>query len=278
MQNLPTSLARNTSLGGITLAVILGVAVVAFFWTPHDIVSGFDVSKKLEPPSLAHWLGTDHLGRDVLSQLMLGAQVSLWVAIAAVSIGVGVGVPLGLVAVAFGGRVDELIMRACDVSFAFPALVLAIILTAVLGPGLPQAIIAIGVFNIPVFARLTRGAAGAIMQSNFVRYARVAGKRDWRIAIDHILPNIAHIISVHATIQVSLGIVVEAGLSYVGLSAQPPTPSWGRMLAESQTLAADAPWLAVAPGLAIVLTVLALNAVGTQLQRHFGITDLRTAA
>jgi len=253
----------------------LGVGLAGFFafaallslvWTPYD-VAALDIAAKLQPPSAMHWLGTDHFGRDVLSMLMVGARVSIAVALVAVGIGMGVGVPLGLVAAARRGSLaDEAIMRGNDLVFAFPALLIAIMITAVLGPSALNAIVAIGIFNIPVFARVTRGAALALWTRDFVLAARVAGKGRARISVEHILPNLASLLIVQGTIQFSLGILAEAGLSYVGLGAQPPTPSWGRMLAESQTMIAFAPRLALIPGLAIVLTVLGLNLMGDGLR------------
>jgi len=157
-------------------------------------------------------------------------------------------------------------MRANDLVFAFPALLIAILITAVFGPSAVNAIIAIGIFNVPVFARLTRGAALGLWTRDFILAARVAGKGRARISVEHILPNVANLLIVQGTIQFSLGILAEAGLSYVGLGAQPPTPSWGRMLAESQTMISFAPWLAIFPGMAIVLTVLGLNLMGDGLR------------
>jgi peptide/nickel transport system permease protein len=165
-----------------------------------------------------------------------------------------------------GSWLDELIMRGNDLVFAFPSLLIAIMITAVFGPSALNAIIAIGIFNVPVFARLTRGAALSLWTRDFILAARVAGKGAARISAEHILPNLANLLIVQGTIQFSLGILAEAGLSYVGLGAQPPTPSWGRMLAESQTMTAIAPWLAIFPGLAIVLTVLGLNLMGDGLR------------
>jgi peptide/nickel transport system permease protein len=257
---------RALLVGGAIVAAFLAAAVLSFFWTPYD-VAALDITGKLQPPSAAHWLGTDQLGRDLLSMIMVGARVSIAVALVAIGIGMGLGVPLGLAAAASRGSLfDEVIMRGNDLVFAFPSLLIAIMITAVFGPSALNAIVAIGVFNIPVFARLTRGAALSLWPRDFVLAARMAGKGDARISVEHILPNLANLLIVQGTIQFSLGILAEAGLSYVGLGAQPPTPSWGRMLAESQTMFAIAPHLALAPGLAIVLTVLGLNLMGDGLR------------
>ncbi|MCR8726190.1 ABC transporter permease [Frigidibacter sp. ROC022] len=258
--------ARSLILGALLSLVFLAAALLSFLWTPYD-VAALDIAAKLRPPGAAHWLGTDHFGRDVLSMIMVGARTSIAVAVVAVGIGVGLGVPLGLAAAARrGGWLDELIMRANDLVFAFPSLVIAILITAVFGPGAVNAILAIGIFNVPVFARLTRGAALSLWKRDFILAARVAGKGATRISAEHILPNLANLLIVQGTIQFSLGILAEAGLSYVGLGAQPPTPSWGRMLAESQTMISFAPWLALMPGMAIVLTVLGLNLMGDGLR------------
>ena len=263
-----TDLAFSFWFGAAIIAAVTFMAAISLVWTPYDATSVSNVASRLQAPSLDHWMGTDHLGRDVFSQIMVGARTSIMVAIVAVALGVGIGVPLGLAAAALGGGVDELVMRGNDLIFAFPALVLAILLTALLGPGAVNAIIAIGIFNIPVFARLARGPALSLWSREFVMAARVSGKGRFLISLEHILPNIINLLIVHATIQFSLGVIAEAGLSYVGLGAQPPTPSWGRMLAESQTMISFAPWLALFPGLAIFLTVFGLNLFGDGLRDY----------
>jgi peptide/nickel transport system permease protein len=252
--------------GAALSAVFVVAALVSLVWVPFP-VEQLNVSGRLAPPGGAHLLGTDHLGRDMASMIMVGAQVSIAVAIVAVGIGIGLGVPLGLLAAANrGGWIDELVMRGNDLVFAFPSLVIAILITAVFGPSALNAILAIGIFNVPVFARVTRGGALSLWTLDYVLAARVAGKGAARISVEHILPNVANLLIVQGTIQFSLGILAEAGLSYFGLGAQPPVPSWGRMLAESQTLISLAPHVAVIPGLAIVLTVLGLNLMGDGLR------------
>ncbi len=253
-------------LGAGLSVVFLAVALLSLVWVPQDVTT-LSIADRLQPPSDLHWLGTDHFGRDVLSMLMVGARISIAVALLAVGIGIAVGVPLGLWAAAKRGSwVDEVIMRGNDLIFAFPSLVIAILITAVFGPSAVNAIIAIGIFNIPVFARVTRGGALSLWTLDYILAARVAGKKAFRISLEHILPNIANLLIVQGTIQFSLGILAEAGLSYVGLGAQPPTPSWGRMLAEAQTLIYTAPRLAILPGLAIVFMVLGLNLMGDGLR------------
>ncbi|WP_371055211.1 ABC transporter permease [Rhodosalinus sp. K401] len=261
-----TGADRKLFLGGALTLLFVAAALLSFVWTPED-VTRMNIAGRLRPPSAANWLGTDHFGRDMLSMIMVGARTSLAVALLAVGIGIGIGVPLGLAAAARrGGWLDEIIMRANDLVFAFPSLVIAILITAVFGPSAVNAIVAIGIFNIPVFARLTRGAALSLWQREFVMAARVAGKSTARISAEHILPNVTNLLIVQGTIQFSLGILAEAGLSYVGLGAQPPTPSWGRMLADAQTMVSLAPHVALIPGLAIVFTVLGLNLMGDGLR------------
>jgi len=259
-------LPRSLLLGAALSLLFVAGALVSFLWTPHD-VTVMNIPAKLQLPSGAHWLGTDHFGRDIFSMIMVGARTSIAVALLAVGIGMALGVPLGLAAAARkGGWLDEIIMRGNDLIFAFPSLVIAILITAVFGASAVNAIVAIGIFNIPVFARLTRGAALSLWEREFILAARVAGKSATRISAEHILPNVANLLIVQGTIQFSLGILAEAGLSYVGLGAQPPTPSWGRMLADAQTMVSFAPHLALIPGLAIVLTVLGLNLMGDGLR------------
>ncbi|MGC1502522.1 MAG: ABC transporter permease [Sulfitobacter sp.] len=259
---------RNLIFGCLLSAVFLIAALVSFVWTPFDHAA-LSIPDKLQTPSGTHLLGTDHFGRDLLSMIMVGARTSIAVALVAVGIGMGLGVPLGLWAAARQGTlVDELIMRGNDLVFAFPSLVIAILITAIFGAGAINAIIAIGIFNIPVFARITRGGALSLWQREFIMAARVAGKNAVRISIEHILPNVTNLLIVQGTIQFSLGILAEAGLSYVGLGAQPPTPSWGRMLADAQTLVSIAPHMALVPGFAIILTVLGLNLMGDGLRDY----------
>jgi peptide/nickel transport system permease protein len=258
---------RNKSFlaGAIIVSFIVLAALVSLAWTPY-LVTDLPVENRLQAPSLNHPFGTDHFGRDILSMIMVGARNSIAVALVAVGIGMAAGVPLGCIAAAKGGWADEALMRFNDVIFAFPALLSAIMITAIFGPGAMNAIIAIGIFNIPVFARVARGAALSIWPRQFILAARASGKGAALITIEHILPNIANLILVQGTIQFSLGILAEAGLSYVGLGTQPPMPSWGRMLFDAQVRMAIAPHMALFPGLAIVATVLGLNLLGDGLR------------
>ncbi len=252
-------------VGGAITLIMVAIALVSLVWTPYD-PAAISIPDRLQLPSALHWLGTDHFGRDELSMLMEGARNSMAVALIAVGVGLGLGVPLGLLAAARRGWLDEVVMRVNDLVFAFPALLLAIMITALLGPGAFNAILAIGIFNIPVFARLTRGSALSLWTRDYVLAARVAGKGRWLISIEHILPNLLSTLVVQATIQFSLGILAEAALSYVGLGTQPPAASWGRMLADAQTMFVLAPRLTILPGLAIVVAVLGLNLLGDGLR------------
>lgn len=252
-------------LGAVMTASVILLALLALVWTPQD-PTVMDMAQRLQAPSATHWLGTDRFGRDVLSMAMAGAVISLQVSFAAIAFGLALGVPLGLFAAMRGGALDEAAMRVSDFIFAFPALLTAIMLREWLGPGSLNAMLAIGIFNVPVFARVTYGAALSIRTRDFVTAARLAGKGEWGIARDHILPNVLPLLIVQSTIQLSLGILAEAALSYMGLGVQPPAPSWGRMLNDAQTLMAIAPRLALVPGLCIIFTVLGLNLLGDGLR------------
>jgi peptide/nickel transport system permease protein len=253
-------------VAGAAIVLLLVVsATVSLFWSPYP-VGDIDIPNKLAAASAAHWFGTDSLGRDIASLLLVGSQNSLLVGFIAVGIGLGFGVPLGLMASAQRGWVEEVVMRAADFTFAFPALLSAILLTAIYGPGLVVSITAIGIFNIPVFARITRGAANAVWSRDFTLAARAAGKTKWAITWEHVLPNVASVLIVQATVQFAIAILAEAALSYLGLGTQPPNPSWGRMLNEAQSQMFQAPMLAVYPGIAIALAVLGLNLMGDGLR------------
>ena len=267
-KNLP-NLSFSFWVGSICVLFVFLLAIVSFFWTPYDVTS-LEISNRFKTPSYNHFLGTDHFGRDILSMIMVGTQTSIAVAMVAVGIGILFGLPLGLIAAAKRGTFfDDLVMRFNDLIFAFPALIIAILITAVLGPGAFNAIIAIGIFNIPVFARVARGAALTQWSKEYILAAQVSGKGTILISIEHIIPNILNLLIVQATIQFSLGILAEAALSYVGLGAQPPIPSLGRMLADSQTMISIAPHMAIFPGLFIVITVLGLNLMGDGLRDYF---------
>ncbi|SMQ59062.1 peptide/nickel transport system permease protein [Devosia lucknowensis] len=255
--------ALAIGLGAAALFALLGV--ISLWWTPYPIEQ-ITVARRFLGPTPEHWLGTDHLGRDLLSLVMSGTLTSFVVAALGVLIGLAVGVPMGLAAVAWGGAVEWLVLRLSDLTFAFPAVIVAILIAALAGPGEANAVIAIGVFNIPVFARVARGGAMAVATQDFIAAARLAGLGNVAISLRHLLPNISSLLIVQGTIQLSLGILAEAGLSYIGLGTQPPATSLGLMLRDSQSLFLIHPWLSVVPGLAIVLIVIALNIAGDGLR------------
>ncbi|CAN5426520.1 ABC transporter permease [soil metagenome] len=259
---------RSFVAGGVLSLLVIGAALLSLVWTPWPAYE-LDMANKLVSPSLSHWLGTDMLGRDNASLLLVGARSSMLVGGVAVGIGVLFGVSLGLWAAAQKGWIEECVMRLGDFTFAFPAILSAIMLAAVAGPGMMTSIVAIGIFKIPVFLRITRGSANAVLAREFVLAARASGKGNFRIAIEHVLPNILSVLIVQATIQFALAILAEAALSYLGLGIQPPQPSWGRMLNDAQSLLFLAPSLAVYPGLAIASAVLGLNLLGDGLRDLF---------
>jgi peptide/nickel transport system permease protein len=256
---------RSFAIGAVLSALLLAAAALSFVWTPYSPYE-IDMASRFLPASAAHWFGTDAYGRDVASLLLVGSRASIAVGVIAVGIGLVIGTAFGLVAAAKRGWWEEIIMRIADFGFAFPAILSAIMLTAVFGPGMVNAIVAIGIYNIPTFARITRASANAVWSREFVLAARACGKSPLAITLEHVLPNIASVLIVQATIRFAIAILAEAALSYLGLGTQPPQPSWGRMLSEAQTLMFQAPMLAVYPGVAIALAVLGLNLLGDGLR------------
>jgi len=260
-------LGRNVSLaaGAVLTGLLLALAAVGLVWTPYA-PTDLDLTARLQGPGPDHWLGTDYLGRDLLSQVMLGAQTAVAVGAAAVAAGLAAGVPLGLLAAGAGGWVDEAVGRLIDLVFAFPAILTALLVAALAGPGLINAIVAVGVFNVSVFARVTRGAARQVQSREFVLAAQALGRSRRGIAVRHVLPNISGVLIVQATIQFAVAILAEAALGYLGLGVRPPQPSWGRMLLEAQRFMHLDPAQAIVPGLAIALAVLGLNLLGDGLR------------
>jgi peptide/nickel transport system permease protein len=260
---------RHPSLviGLALVAAVVAVALIAFVWTPYP-PARIAMARRLAAPSFMHLFGTDPFGRDVLSQVMVGAQNALFVAVIAVIVGASLGTALGLAAAALRGWAEELFMRLCDFAYAFPAVLLAIVIAALAGVGAATTVAAIAIFTVPVFGRLSRGAAVEVWSKGFVTAARAGGRGRLAITLRHILPNISGILAVQASTQIALAIIVEAGLSYLGIGLQPPDTSWGKMLADAQTHMARAPTLAIFPGLAIAVTVLGFNLTGD------GIRDL----
>ncbi|WP_281976447.1 ABC transporter permease [Pseudorhizobium flavum] len=261
-------LRRPLLLAGLVLTTALSlVAILSLFWTPFSPAK-MQITSRLKSPLEYGLLGTDQFGRDVASMLMAGAWNSLSTAAVAVAIGASIGTLVGLTVAARGGWRSAVVMRGCDIIFAIPPILSAMMLAAFIGAGQFTAIIAIAVFMVPVFARLTLGAATQIWTLPYVSAAIGMGRAEWKITLVHVLPNIAGQIIVQVTIQLGLAILTEAGLSFLGLGMAPPAPSWGRMLADAQTYVGQAPWLALLPGLAIFLSVLGFSLVGDGLRDH----------
>ncbi|MBC7799901.1 MAG: ABC transporter permease [Gemmatimonadaceae bacterium] len=252
-------------LGFIVITLFVVMAVAAPWVAPFDpIATSWTTIRKA--PSMAHWMGTDENGRDVLSRIVFGARASLLAGVVSVLIAAGIGVPVGLLAGFAGGRIDAVIGRVVDAMLACPFLILAIALAAFLGPALTNAMIAIGVTAAPVFVRVARGATIDAMTNDYVEAARAIGNPPWRVAVRHVAPNIIPPVLVQATLAIAAAIIAEASLSFLGLGQQPPAPSWGSMLNSAQRFLTQAPWLAVFPGAAIFLAVLAFNLVGDGLR------------
>lgn len=258
---------RNAAaLAGIVVLVALVVAsALAGFLAPHD-PTAIKLGDKLQPPGPTHWLGTDYFGRDVLSRVMHGGQVSLAVGLLVVGIAMVVGIPIALVAGFLGGRVDDLLMRVMDALLTFPPLLLAVAIVGSLGPEIHNVMLALGLVNIPVFARLVRASTLAVREEMYVAAARALGAPTSRIVVGHVLRNVVAPIVVQMTVTFSGAIIAEASLSFLGLGAQPPHPSWGRDLSEARRYLADAPWLVLGPTAAIVASVLSLNFLGDGLR------------
>jgi peptide/nickel transport system permease protein len=266
MSKRPTiPLNATLVIGGILTALLIGTALLSLVWTPEP-PTRVRIPLRLKGPLEAGLLGTDHFGRDVASLIMAGAWNSLAIAWPAVLLGAAIGTAIGCAAAAWKGIADEIAMRVSDVVFAFPAVLSAIMIGALVGSGPMAAILAIAVFNVPVFARVTRGVALQVWTLDYIAAARAIGKHPLRITWEDVMPNIAGALIVQVTIQLALAILTEAGLGYLGLGVRPPNPSWGRMLSDAQTYLSQAPHLAIAPGIAIALSVLGLNLLGDGLR------------
>lgn len=255
-------------IGASLIGLVAIVALVSLVWTPYDPVATV-ASDRLQFPSAEHWFGTDRFGRDVFSAVMVGSQITLLVGFIAVGIAVVVGVPLGILAGMRQGRLGDLIMRGNDILLAFPGLLLAIIFGAVFGAGTVTAMVALGIGSIPAFARVARSGTLQVMKTDYVFAARAANRSEFRIALRHVLPNISGMIVVQCSVNFGIAVLAEAGLSFLGLGTMPPTPSWGRMLQESQQFLGSHDYLAIAPGLAIAVAVLGFNLLGDGLRDRF---------
>jgi peptide/nickel transport system permease protein len=256
---------KNFTAGFVLSLVVMIAAAVSLVWTPYD-ANRMNARDRLQGPSWTHPLGTDQYGRDTLSRVMAGSVNSIIVGLVTVAIGLTIGVSLGLISAYFGRLADEAIMRFSDLLFGFPAVLTAILITSILGPSMVNAMLAIGIFYIPVFARLTRAVALVVWEKEFIAAARACGIGELGITWRHVLPNILSPLLIQGTIQFAVAILAEAGLSYLGLGTQPPDASWGRMLNEAQTFMDMNPWMAIFPGLAIAGSVLGLNLLGDGLR------------
>jgi peptide/nickel transport system permease protein len=252
-------------VAGVIVIILILTAIFGPMLAPYD-PNAIDMANRFAPPSLNHLMGTDDFGRDILSRIMVGARVSLQVGLIAVGLAATVGTSLGLIAGYTGRITDEIIMRAMDILFAFPAILLAIAIMAALGKGITNAMIAIGIVYVPIFARIARGSVLSVRGEEFVDAARAIGSSDGRIMVRHIFPNILSPLIVETTLSLSFAILAEAALSFFGLGTQPPDPSWGRMLSEGRAYFQQSVWLAIWPGLAIMLTVLGFNLLGDGLR------------
>ena len=256
---------RLAMFGAFVLLIILFMAIFGSSIVPYD-PNGMDFTARFAPPSLEHLMGTDDFGRDIFSRIIIGARVSLLVGLVAVGLAATVGTFLGLLAGSGTRITDEVIMRAMDVLYAFPAILLALAILAALGRGVTNAMIAIGVVYIPIFARITRGAVLSVRNEEFVLAARTLGAGQGRILLQHILPNVMAPVIVETSLSLAFAILAEAALSFFGLGTQPPDPSWGRMLSEGRSFFRQSVWMGIFPGLAIMLTVMGFNFLGDGLR------------
>jgi glutathione transport system permease protein len=259
---------KSAMVAGIFILFLVVVAIFAPLIAPYDPYAT-DYGQAMMPPSPEHWAGTDIYGRDILTRIIYGTRISLSVGVSSVTIGAIVGVTLGLISGFFGGFLDEIIMRSADVLFAFPGILLAIAVVAILGPGLVNVVAAVAIFSIPTFARIVRSNTLSIKESLYVRAARSMGASDNRIMFVHIMPGTLSGAIVYFTMRIGTSILTASSLSFLGLGAQPPTPEWGAMLAESRDYIGVADHLTIFPGIAIFLTVLAFNIFGDGLRAAF---------
>ncbi|WP_018181362.1 ABC transporter permease [Kaistia granuli] len=256
---------RLVLLGGLLVGIVLFAAIFAPWVAPYSPFD-LDVTQMLQGPSAAHWLGTDELGRDVLSRAIYAARISMQVALLAVSVGLVGGTLIGMTAAYFGGLVEQALMRAMDLLFSFPAILLAVVLMASLGTSVLNAMIAIGIVFIPGFSRLARASTQAVLRQQYIEAARSIGMSDARIIFREILPNIMAPLMVEAAVAFAYAVLLESALSFLGLGAQPPDPSWGNMLSTGRGFMAQAPWLSIVPGMAMFICVLGFNLLGDGLR------------
>jgi peptide/nickel transport system permease protein len=260
----------------VVISVMLLVALTGSLWVPYG-VNEIDISRALSAPSALHWFGTDELGRDIFTRTVLASGISMRVSLTSVALALTFGALTGMIAGYFGGFADALLMRIVDVMFAFPVLLLALAIVAILGPGIETAIIAIAVVYTPIFARIARSATVSISQEPFIQSSKVTGASSARILLQHILPNIAAPLIVQTSISLAFAVLSEAALSFLGLGAQPPDPTWGRMLFDAKGFLTQAWWMAVLPGSVVLFTVLAFNLLGDNLRDALDTSTQRKA-
>ncbi|SVK47048.1 peptide ABC transporter [Acinetobacter baumannii] len=257
---------RAALVAGLLVLLLIAAALLAPYLAPFDAENYFDYDRLNEGPSLMHWLGVDSLGRDIFSRILMGARISLAAGVFSVLAGGAIGTLLGLLAGYYEGWWDRLTMRVCDVLFAFPGILLAIGVVAIMGSGMANVIVAVAIFSIPAFARLVRGNTLVLKRLTYIESARSIGASDWTIILRHILPGTLSSIVVYFTLRIGTSIITAASLSFLGLGAQPPTPEWGAMLNEARADMVIAPHVAIFPSLAIFITVLAFNLLGDGLR------------
>ena len=262
-------LTAKGMIGATLVLLMLVTAIAAPLIIPADFATRMTMTARLRPPSALHWLGTDQLGRDLFYRVVLGARTSLMIAAAAVAMSLALGLPLGMISGFYRGRLDNVLMRLVDTLLSFPVLLLALTISAMLGPSVPNAIIAIGVAFTPFLARIVRGEALRVTQMPYVEAARAGGANDVQLIWRHVLPNVMPPIIVQLTISLAFAILAEAGLSFLGLGTQPPQSSWGLMIQASRDYLDVAPWTGLVPGAAVALTVLGLNMSGDILRDVF---------
>lgn len=255
----------SLTVGAVLLLVILALALVSLVWTPYGLAQ-VDPAARLAGPSAEHWAGTDRLGRDQFTQLMLGARTAAWIGVSSVAVAFAIGVPLGLLAAAGGRVVDDAVVGVIDIVIAFPTLLLAMLMVTVYGASTAVAITAIGIGVSAEVARLTRISASRVFTQDYVLAARTCGTGPMMILIRHVLPNVWHTLLVQATLAFGIAVIAEASLSYLGLGTPPPSPSWGRMLQEAQSTVSVAPWNVLLPGLAVAVAVVGVNLLGDGLR------------
>lgn len=257
---------NNNAVFGVSVILFtLVVAIFAPYIAPHQ-PNEQELLNRLNPPSLKHPLGTDGHGRDILSRVIFGSRISLLIGLISIGIGLGVGVPMGLTAGFFGGAYEEVIMRTIDIMMSFPGILLALVVVAILGPGLFNVMIAIGIWSIPIFTRIVRGSTLSLREEQFVEAARALGVGDFKIMVKHVLPNCLAPILVLSSLRLATAILSAAALSFLGLGAQPPTPDWGAMLSAGRNFLREAWWFSTFPGLAIMFVVLGFNLLGDGLR------------